>query len=446
MQMSSQLDNQRRGVLGQCASSTQGCAMNGSGAGFGVGPDRRQIASRALVAASALAALLLVANGSAFADEVQVSTTKMEDFEFDRTDALLQFVDVNNNLWVGSVDTTTGDFVPSSGEGILVDTNAAKATTFGNGPEWVESSSGYSIVYNKYQPGTAGTQAATNAFLALASLTGNGSWQVSNLPNTQGLVDEEGNINPTQSDPPVIAANGIASGNPPLSMEGIDDAEPVTVPNTNFSIGTYRFVNGMNALVYSEPVSGSTISNRQVFMYDLDTGTTTQLTTDAGNKEFVIMYQAPEFDNAYVLCVQVNDTSTQLYRQMTPGSSAWTAFQTITTPPGAPNFNYKPTPFVYNNKSYIFMERSTVANPENFSVPNQIWVASMDGTINQQVSDPTLSEVRDDPKWYATAQGVFIYYNVYTPATSTTPTIPQGVWRSNSTIPLAAANKSGGGN
>jgi hypothetical protein len=131
---------------------------------------------------------------------------------------------------------------------------------------------------------------------------------------------------------------------------------------------------------------------------------------------------------------------------MTVGSSAWTAFQTIAVPSGAPAYIYKPTPFVYNNKSYFFMERLGESNPEDFTYPTQIWVASLDGTINQQVSNPSLSEVRNDPKWYATAQGVFIYYNVYTVASLGVGTQSLGVWRSNSTIPLANASKAGSKN
>jgi hypothetical protein len=388
--------------------------------------------------ASAAAALFCIA-GAAFADEVGVSATKMQDFEFERTDGLLQFVDQDNNLWVGGIDPTTGDFVPSSGEATLVDTNAALALTFGNGPEWVQDKSGYSLVYNKYQPGTTeANQSASTAFLAKATMTSPTVWTVSDLPNTVGLVDEEGNINPTQSDPFVVAANGLTSGYPPLSVEGINASTVYQVTNTYNTIGSYRFVTGMNALLYSEPDDGTNEGTRQVYLFDVATNTTTQITTDSDNKEFVMMYQAPEYNNAYVLCAQINNQSIRLYMQ-TPGSTAWTPFQNITPPSGAPPYNYKPTPFVYNNKSYFFMERLASTNPKDFTYPTQIWVASLDGTINRQVSNPALSEVEDDPKWYATTQGVFIYYNVYTVATPQTPFIAQGTWRSNSTVPVAVS-------
>ncbi len=441
------MDNQGRGHSDTYAGLTAQGEITRNGAGFGPGPERPIIVSRAMaIAAAACASLLFVASGPAVADEVQVSTTWMQDFEFDHDHAALQFVDQQNNLWVGKVNTTTGAFMPASGEGVLVDTNAALASDFGNGPEYVEDTAGYSIVYNKYQPGTvAADQSANTAFLAKASPTSFGGWQITYLPNSAGMVDEEGNLNPSQANPYVVAEDGIDSGHPAVRIEGINSTTPYQVPNSYNVVGSYRFVTGMNAMIYSEPVSGSTSSNRQVFMYYPATNTTTQLTTDSGDKEFVQMYLAPEF-NAYVLSAQVNNTTLRLYRQMTVGSSAWTAFQTIAVPSGAPAYIYKPTPFVYNNKSYFFMERLGESNPEDFTYPTQIWVASLDGTINQQVSNPSLSEVRNDPKWYATAQGVFIYYNVYTVASLGVGTQSLGVWRSNSTIPLANASKAGSKN
>ncbi len=407
-----------------------------SGAGFGAGLAGLLIFFQA---SAAVAASLLFVAGSAFADEVQVSNTTMQDFEFDRTDGLLQFVDQNYNLWVGGIDPTTGNFVPASGEATLVDTNAALALTFGNGPEWVQDSSGYSIVYDKFQPGTTpANQSASTAFLAKATMISPAVWTVSALPDTDGLIVEEGNINPTQSDPAVVAANGIAPGNPPLDIEGINASMVHEVTNTYNTVGSYRLVTGMNALVYSEPASGSVNSTRQVFLYDITNNTTTQLTTDAGDKEFVMMFQAPEYNNAYILSAQVDNQSIRLYMQ-TPGSTAWTPFQNILAPKGAPIYNYKPTPFVYNNKTYFYMVRLDFTNPEDFSYPTQVWVASLDGTINKQVSNPALSEVEEDPKWYATTQGVFIYYNVYTVAGGGLPAISQGTWRSNSTVPVAVS-------
>lgn len=84
--------------------------------------------------------------------EVQVTTARVEDFEFNATNSMFTFIDSNNRLWIGKVNPATGAFEPSNGRGVLVDTGAVLASTFGNGPEWIYSASGDEIVYTRYLP------------------------------------------------------------------------------------------------------------------------------------------------------------------------------------------------------------------------------------------------------------------------------------------------------
>jgi hypothetical protein len=50
------------------------------------------------------------------------------------------------------VDPDSGAFLPADGQGVLVDKNAAAATTFGNGPEWAISAQGSQLVYSSTSP------------------------------------------------------------------------------------------------------------------------------------------------------------------------------------------------------------------------------------------------------------------------------------------------------
>jgi hypothetical protein len=155
-----------------------------------------------------------------------------------------------------------------------------------------------------------------------------------------------------------------------------------------------------------------------VFLYDGQSNSTSQLTFDATGKEAVFMWQAPELNNAYVFFTVVGTPTSNVvafYRQM-PNSTDWTAFATIHTPSGAPPFVISPEPFVYNGKSYVFMVRSTSSDSTDMTVPTEIWLASMDGTFNQRLSDPSISEVRSDPEYFITDQGPYIYFNRYVPA------------------------------
>jgi hypothetical protein len=98
---------------------------------------------------------------------------------------------------------------------------------------------------------------------------------------------------------------------------------------------------------------------------------------------------------------------------------------------------WSPEPFVYNGKSYVYMVRNTSAKSISLRSPTQVWVASMDGSYNVQVSDPSVTNVvRSDPEYFVTSTGLYIYYLRYSVGTATKPSQPQGVWRSNSGIPL----------
>jgi hypothetical protein len=403
---------------------------------------------RGMIAAAiaALAGSSAMAAGNAVADEVQVSTSNTQNVEFDESDGLLQWVDKSNNLWAAGINRATGAFIPQSAQGVIVDTNVATSVTFGNGPEWVVDTSGTYLVYTKYQPGTAQNKSASTAFAATAKLTSNtpnqygtGSvWQVASMPNTLGLVEPEGNYNPSQANPPIVLVNGSSNQ---LYLQGINSSSSVAVPGTTATLGSQRMVTGENALIYTAPgptgVNAGGNPLRQAFVYNIGSGVTTQLTSDAGNKGDVFMFRAPEYNNAYVLMISSNATTLRFYT-LNPSTNTWTLASTLNNPSGAPPFIWSPEPFVYNGKTYIYFERSSSGNPTDFSVPTQVWVAAMDNSYNAQVSDPTITNrVRQDPKYFVTSNGVYIYYQEYTPATSTTPTQPTGVWRSNSGIPLA---------
>ncbi len=393
--------------------------------------------SRANLAWQVVLSVAIVATAlgtnAVFGDEVQVTASPIVDYEFDQQDALLTYVDLSHRLWTAGVDRNTGAFVPPTGHGTLVDVDAATSPDFGNGPEWVEGSTGgYQIIYTKYLTGQPQSAATANIAKVVYQ---SGAWYPSFLPNTLGFVEPIGNINPTQANPPVVFRNG-SSGDWQLYTQGINDSTPLAVPNTSQSKGSERFVPGLNELVYTTPVGVGRSSWRQVFSYDLNTGATTQLTSDSGNKGDVFLWQAPEYGGAYVAMVSVNAQSLRFYTPQYNAktqTNAWTVVATIPIPSGAPAYIWSPEPFVYKGKSYVFMVRSPNGNPSLFSYPTQVWLASLDNTYNVQISDPTITDrVRQDPEVFITSQGPFIYYNRYTRNSPGAPSRAEGVWRSNS--------------
>lgn len=420
--------------------------------------------------ASVLGAVFSFAAGSASATEVLVSTSTQENIEFDHDDGLVEWVDKLHNLWVAQVDPTTGNFIPSSGQGTLVDNYVAFAGTWGNGPEFVKSTSGYSMVYNKIDKWPTGStpqqlsawiSSAAHNYLQRADYV-NGAWTTNNDVNPfwaatsmHGWVEPEGNNNPTQTDPPFVFYNGYQhndNGNncgtcdtSSLYIMGIHDFAPITVPGTANTLtqGSARFVPGLNQLVYTQnvTVNGSTV--RQAFSYDVASGTVTQLTFDATNKGDIFMFQAPEFNNAYVMMLSINRQFLQFYTYQynkVTKTSAWTIVYTINPPQGsgAPKYLFSPEAFFYKNKTYVYMVRSPVANSATLAYPTDIWVASMDGTFWNRASNSSTTNpmVRNDPKYYITTSGIWIYWLEYTVASTGAQSQPYGTWKGLSGIPL----------
>ena len=86
----------------------------------------------------------------------------------------------------------------------------------------------------------------------------------------------------------------------------------------------------------------------------------------------------------------------------------------------------------FNSASYVFMERNAATSiPDELNVESQIWVVSMDGSINEEISDSSRPGiVRSDPELFPLPSGPVIDYNEY-PAGTNSMTPPfQGVWLS----------------
>jgi hypothetical protein len=125
-------------------------------------------------AAALLAALSLVVSIDAPAQaspEVLITTAPVWDFEFDSArngkecpscnfntgNSRFAWIDNDRNLWLGWVDFQTGAFIPPDGKGQLLDVGAVPIAVYGNGPEWMSSSTwGSQIVYSRYVPGQEG--------------------------------------------------------------------------------------------------------------------------------------------------------------------------------------------------------------------------------------------------------------------------------------------------
>ena len=340
--------------------------------------------------------------------EVRVSEVgvEMRDPEFDQRRG--QFVWFNpvglptegGDIWIGKVDPVTGDFIPPSGKGVLVDIGATLLV--GNGPEWVYTISGPQIVYTKLD-------SEQNPAIARARSNDGGlTWEVRFFRNSTSRHGPIGSLDP--GDPsPRISYIGVNSDNRLVSMwRNLNDpSTEEIVPGSSTPGG--RWVPGRRALVLTEPMPAG---GRQAFMYDVDTKVLEQLTYDGGFKSAIHMWRAPEFNNAYVFLTLINETHIGIYGKI---NGLWTRINTI-KPPSIGNFLWSPEPFVYNGKSYIVMVTSTSSDQQSFEIPTDLWMAGIerDAPFYRQLSDSTV-KVRKDPEVLITQNGAFIYFAMLNP-------------------------------
>ncbi len=211
------------------------------------------------------------------------------------------------------------------------------------------------------------------------------------------------------------------------------------MPDSKSSSGSGRFVEGLNAIVYTAVPPGEPASApRQAFLYSFGTNTTQQLTTDPDSKGPIFMWRAPERGNKYVFFVTVDttpDSGTQdvqgirFYEQDDQG--VWTSIGTALPPASAPKRIWSAESFAYGNHSYVFMERNEASSVDDeLTLPSQIWLVGLDLT-QKELSGPT-AVTRNDPEWFPLPTGPVIYYNEYLPsdAGGASPSVFNGVWYS----------------
>ncbi len=389
--------------------------------------------------------------------EIQVSTDDIVDFEFDwgrdgvycptcnsgDGNARLIFSDRDHNMWLGYVDPETGAFNPANGRALLIDTGAAFATEFGNGPEWMFSTRGSEIVYTKYFPGRQ--MNTFSACVAIASRGGDGTWQA-------GIV--EGGLKKQSP----IATLDVANPDPRINYQNFaktevywrvaDDPSSETLMPIFDQIGSgsRRWVPGTHKIIFSGPAAPDSSGQvyQQVFLYDTDTDQLEQLTFDAATKWGAIMWRAPEFDNHYVFVTISNRSDITIWRLLPdqPGANRWVNIKTVPMPESMP-FAWSPEPFVYNGQSYVIFQVSSNFQVTDMSIPTQLAMTGIIPSISSfrmLTNDSSIRRVRMDPEYYITADGPFVYYNRYVPSTSTRPVINDGVWRVDTKLgpPIAA--------
>jgi len=403
----------------------------------------RSAAAATIFCVSAL--LLLLVTSRVEATEVQVTTAPIPDYEFDSArngvfcatcnfgtgNARFVFADSNNQLWIGYVDFATGAFVPPDGRAVLIDTDAAAATDYGNGPEWMETATGSGFVYTKYLPGQAHSDAT--AAVAVATMSA-GTWTTKILSNGVGRASPAATLDPGDPDARINYVTSVKGKWYWRRLSQLDVENEL--PLSSLTDGnSRRWVPGTRKIIFQgHPPTDPQLLRDQIYLYDTDSGELEQLTFNPGGVLGAMMWRAPEFKNEYVFFTMAKFRQEILVYRKLPGADRvmrWTIVKTISAPPGLPFF-FSPEVFVHNGRSYIFTEASSSSKFFDRTVPNQIAISGVDPLRNDfrmLTTDSATPRLRLDPEYFITAQGPFIYYNRLVPETDAHPAINDGVWR-----------------
>jgi hypothetical protein len=396
------------------------------------------------------AALAALPARSANYTEVLLTTAKFGDIEFDwardgvycaqcnvgQSNARFNWVDRNNNLWLGYVDFNTGAIYPQNGRGVLVDTGVNYYSDFGNGPEWVFSQHGSQLVYGRYSPGQP--QSGASSGIGLASMV-NGSWTAGFIDNVLGRITPGPSQSIADVDPVVIYASGTGPAiywrklsDPP----GPEKAAPWI--STGLSVRwlpNFDTANSTTKLAYVNGAPGSDGKRyQQVFIFDTVTNKTEQLTSDLTEKRGVFMFPAPEFNNDWVFFTVAARTELRIYRYtLDPtGARVWTLINTIAAPADTP-YIATPEPFFYNGKTYVFLTTSPSKSASDVTVPTKLALTGIDPAVPnfRVLTDPSFPpRLRQDPEYFITANGPCLYFSRAIPGTPAgDPPIHEGTFR-----------------
>ncbi len=383
--------------------------------------------SRRQILAAGLASGALAPNLSAHASDsfvisdcvVSDPTVTLPDPDFDNINYRIAWGDVENtgNLWVAGIDAVTGDLLPTTGQGQLAGIEELRAY---NGPTWgFQQGSIGAVVSNIYFTKNH-SKLQSGYGISKSTLMGS-TWVESPIPYTNGFAGPYASRD--LNDPTSIRLFFKGSGN--LAYWRYED-DPTSTTRLPDGTDRARWVLGQHALIMNIK---TTARIQQIYHYDVDTALLTQLTFDSGTKNYAYMFQAPEFDNAYIFfCTVANPDGSgdaiNLYKFDTT-KAQWVKFNQLTIPSNYP-YILSPEPFVYSRKSYISLVASPASQVQNRRYPSVVWIAGIDpkAPFFRQVSKGKDTSQRDginrnNPKAFFLADGKpYIYYQEVTSTTN----------------------------
>jgi hypothetical protein len=190
-----------------------------------------------------------------------------------------------------------------------------------NGPEWAKDGQGHCVVYTK--------QDAQGVMQQFVARWADGGPQVTQL--TRQTLDAYGNApSHVEDGQPIRVA--FMLGFPIYTCEGkwsflTSPDELHAIPDFNYQkMSMWSYVSP-DFLFVSLPAGEGT---NQIGRANADTGETTVLTRDAGQKDDPFMFRAPEYGGEILLMANVDNEALGIYRNLGAPDGSWTRIATLT--------------------------------------------------------------------------------------------------------------------
>lgn len=332
-------------------------------------------------------------------EDVRIGTSDNTyiDHEFWPESAKMAWMDGQLNLWLCDIDTTSGKLLPADGKGTQLGRGAPFALAI-NSVDWGFSQRGAAVY--AVRPDASGLFQIWRTYVNQVPI------QQTQL--TFGNLANYGMLPSLKPDAPQVAIT-YGKGQQPTQLANPagaywryenDPASETAIPLDAIGTSGPRWIPGESAFVTTKRYNAVT----QLARYDIGTRQTTQLTFDAGEKSDAFFFNAPEYNNEKLLLCLIDKSRFGIYRNQ---SGSWTKINEVKVGINAPVVTLvSPEPFSFKGKSYFFVV--CYLGPA-FTSNSEIWVCSIDGTVNQRVSDNTPLK-RHDPEIFTTATNAFISY------------------------------------
>jgi hypothetical protein len=348
------------------------------------------------------------------------------DPEFSETANQVVFQDMQNRVWIGDIDPSTGRFKTATGRDYLMDENITiifdrppqgrKFST--NGPEWTRDEKGHLVVYTKAD--AAGIMQQWSARLV------EGKPVFSQL--TRQPYDCYGNMPSRFLDgkPPRVAyTHDWPIGKAKAAWIFLDQpGEPRELANFDYrQMSMWSAVSPHFLFVQTPPGA----PHGQVALSDADTGAVRVLTADAGEKNDPGLFRAPEFGGELLLVCNVDNRALAIYRdESKDGMSPWSRIATLALPEDAPyKFISSPETIAsatgVGGVSYFSL---LAREGKDRNTPGSIWVLGLGkdekNRLARRVDDGAVTGEQAtvlEPEPFVGTNEVYVYYNYFSRAT-----------------------------